>query len=334
MKNTSEYLVVIGASAGGYAALKDVVVQLDKTVDAAYMIVMHLIGATTGGYLAQYLQKHTLLECSTGKENEKISKGHIYVAPLNQHMLVKNSRIILGNGPVENRWRPSIDALFRSGAVDYGEKTIGIILTGMLDDGTAGLIAVKKCGGTTMVQSPNEAEYPDMPLSALSLITPDYTIPIAEMGETISRIIATKVILDIPVPPEVTAEAELSERVSTSIEATERLGEQSVYSYPACGGSLWEINEGKLHRYRCHVGHSFYDDELMLQKTKNLESTLWVAMRIMEERTNLLTKLANEEKDRGLLRISELKFDKIKEMKEHVDRLKEILFQSKDDVDE
>src|SRR5687767_14865093 len=158
MEQQPKFIVVIGTSAGGIRALEELVTQLTPDMDAAFFIVLHLSRKGIGKYLFQRLQENTLLPCQLGQNNEPIQKGKIYIAPPDEHMLVTRGKVIIGRGAQENRWRPSINNLFRSAAATYSGRVIGIILTGMLDDGTSGMASVKRSGGITIVQDPNEAE--------------------------------------------------------------------------------------------------------------------------------------------------------------------------------
>lgn len=178
-----KFVIVVGTSAGGINALSEFVGQLKTGMDAAVFIVMHLSRTSISDFLFHKLQPLTKLQCEIAAENASIKKDHIYIASPNLHLLVKKGKIILGRGPEENRWRPSIDVLFRSAAAAYSTRTIGVVLTGLLDDGTTGMLAIKRSGGTCIVQDPNEAEYPDMPLSVLNNMEVDYSIGLANMGE-------------------------------------------------------------------------------------------------------------------------------------------------------
>src|SRR5215218_10032043 len=164
MINKNSSIIVIGTSAGGINALPELFPRLPKDINAAFFIVIHVSKTGLGEFLLHRLQGYTDLTVKLARDNEEIDVGCIYVAPADYHLIVKQDVIVLGQGPAENRWRPSIDVLFRSAAAAYGARTIGVILTGLLNDGTSGMIAVKKCGGICMVQDPNEADFPDMPL--------------------------------------------------------------------------------------------------------------------------------------------------------------------------
>ncbi|MDB5229887.1 MAG: hypothetical protein JWN76_692 [Chitinophagaceae bacterium] len=327
-----KFIVVIGASAGGLKALTEIVTQIDENIDAAFFIVLHLSKRGIGDFLSSTLQRFTKLPCTVATDNEPIRRGHIYIAPPGYHMIVKQNYIMIGSGATENRWRPSIDILFRSAAAAYCDRVIGIILTGLLDDGTSGMIGIKKCGGTTIVQDPNEAEYPEMPLSVLNNIEVDYCIPLAQVGFVVFNTVTNKETSGGNTPPELLIEAEIAEKAAVGIEYVSKLGTHSMYSCPDCGGGLWQINEfNNFKRYKCHVGHSYSQDDLLKKQYDALESTFWVAMRMMEERRNLLIKIADEEGGKGLSRIAEEHRERAGDLKTHIDNLKQILFKVHED---
>ncbi|MEP6724346.1 MAG: chemotaxis protein CheB [Bacteroidota bacterium] len=322
-----EFIVVAGTSAGGMNALSELVAQFTEDMDIAVFIVMHLSRTSISDFLVHRLQPHTPLHCEIAKEGATIKRGHIYVAAPNQHLLIKKNNILLGNGPEENRWRPSIDVLFRSAAAAYSSRVIGIVLTGSLDDGTTGMSAIKRSGGTCIVQDPNEAEYPDMPLSVLNNMEVDYCISLTQMGETIAAILQTSP-KEMAAPSDVIIESEISERVVVDYESVKQLGEKSVYACPDCGGGLWSIytQSEKTDRYRCHIGHSYSEKDLVIKQGEILESTLWTALRIMEERRNLLKKMEGDNAKKGLSKMAASYAAKGKDIQFHVDKMKEVLF--------
>ena len=179
------FIVALGTSAGGLNALTELVQQLDKFIDAALFIVMHLSHESISDFLVHRLQQFTELTCKVGGTGMIVERGHIYIAPSNFHMLIKDNHVVICRGQEETRWRPSIDVLFRSAAASYGQQVIGIILTGLLNDGTAGMIVIKKSGGRCIVQDPYEAEYPSMPTAVLNAIDVDACVSLAEMGNVI-----------------------------------------------------------------------------------------------------------------------------------------------------
>jgi two-component system chemotaxis response regulator CheB len=300
-------------------------------MDAAVFIVMHLSRTSISDFLFHQLGPLTDLKCEIATEGASIKKDHIYIAAPNLHLLVKKDKIILGGGPEENRWRPSIDVLFRSAAAAYSTRAIGVVLTGLLDDGTTGMLAIKRSGGTCIVQDPNEAEYPDMPLAVLNNMEVDYSIGLADMGEVIESISQTNP-EQKPAPDDVIIESEIAERVVVDYDNVKQLGEKSIYACPDCGGGLWDITKksggGKVVRYRCHIGHSYSEKDLVIKQGEIFESTLWVALRIMEERRNLLMKMQDDHSKKGLAIISKNYKEKADEIQGHVDKMKEVLFAS------
>lgn len=217
-RGAQPFIVCIGASAGGLNAILDLVSQFPADLNAAVFIVLHLSKASLGTILAEKIKQNTALGCHIARDKEKIQKGQIYIAPPDAHLLVKNDHILIGHGPAENRFRPSIDVLFRSAAAHFTERVIGVILTGMLNDGTNGMSAIKQSGGYCIVQDPNEAEYPDMPLSVLETIEVDYSVSLKKMGKVIASVIKGQKLTGIVPPPNILAESKLSEEVATTIE--------------------------------------------------------------------------------------------------------------------
>jgi two-component system chemotaxis response regulator CheB len=215
--------------------------------------------------------------------------------------------------------------LFRSAAVSHGNRVIGIILTGYLNDGTSGMNAIKRSGGTCIVQDPNQAEYPDMPLSVLESMEVDYCVPLNEIGETIKEITKKAEERIVVIQDDVLWEAEISEKVVTRIDAVAQIGETTNYACPDCGGGLWHIKNDKNTRYRCHIGHSYTEKDLVLKQSQTIEATLWVALRMMEERRLLLNKLSDKETNKGLSKLGLSHNQRALELEGHIEKLKELL---------
>ena len=323
------FIIVIGASAGGRDALCKLTATFLHDMNAAVFVVLHLAKISPDNFLTARLQKCTSLKCVLAADGLPIQKGHIYIAPVDHHLIIKNGAMRLTKGPAEGRWRPSIDVLFRSAAAHYSERVIGIVLTGMLDDGTLGMQAIKKCGGVSIVQDPKEAAYPNMPQSVLDNTMVDYVLPVSAMNEAIQETIDNKKIEGVTIPEDIKAEAALIENTTTSIEEVSKLGKQSLYSCPDCGGNLWEIkNSGSTH-YRCHIGHAYSENELLLKQFESLNGTLWVALRMMEERKNLLNRISRQEKEKNLHSLADIHSEYANELEAHIARLKELLFNVK-----
>ncbi len=268
--------------------------------------------------------RYALQPCCGWRTNKK---DHIYIARPNQHMLVKSNKFLLGAGPEENRFRPSIDVLFRSAAVAYSAHAIGIILSGMLDDGTSGMWAIKRSGGTCIVQDPEEAEYPDMPLSVISNMEVDRVSSLAEIGPLIAQIVKKKKGSKAAVPPDVIAESKIAEHTAVGIDDVMKLDvKQSLFACPDCGGGLWESQNDILKRYRCHIGHAYTERDLVLKQAEAAGATLWVALRMMEERKHLLKKMGHDYAKKGYKSLSANNVEKQEEMERHIETLKGILF--------
>jgi len=241
-------------------------------------------------------------------------------------LLVKDNKFLLGPGPEENRFRPSIDVLFRSAAVSYSSHAIGIILSGMLDDGTSGMWAIKRCGGTCLVQDPNEAEYPDMPLSVINNMEADQVLRLEEFGEAIAKAVKKNKGKKHAVPKELIKESLIAERTAVRIEDIETIADKSEFACPDCGGNLWEVKDDIVKRYRCHIGHAYTQRDLVVKQAETAGNTLWVALRMMEERKHLLKKLQIDSAKKGHKTTSQRHFIKHDEMERHISKLKKILF--------
>ncbi len=327
-----KFIVVIGASAGGLNALIEMVQTFQKGLDVAYCIVLHLSRKGIGDFIVHRLKQATSLACSMAVNGAPIKADNIYIARPNQHLLVKDDHFILGAGPEENRFRPSIDVLFRSAAVAYSSNTIGIILSGLLDDGTSGMWAIKRSGGTCIVQDPNQAEYPDMPLSVMNNMQADHVATLEEIGPLIAEIIKHKKGRKKAVPKDVIAESKIAELTAVGINDVKKLDvEQSIFACPDCGGGLWEAKNDVIKRYRCHIGHAYTERDLVLKQAEAAGSTLWVALRMMEERTHLLKKMEIDYKKKGYRSLAVTNVEKQHEMKGHINKLKEILFDLQND---
>jgi two-component system chemotaxis response regulator CheB len=306
-------------------ALVKFVAQLPATLPAAVLVVQHFAPDSYGQHLVDRLARHTSLPCRLATDGEPIETGTLYLAPPDRHLLAKDGstpHLLVTKGPRENHYRPSADALFRSAAVAYGPRVIGVVLTGMLHDGTAGLEFIKRCGGIAVVQDPNEAEYASMPETALRNVDIDYVVPLEQMAPLLDEI--TRGPLSegrTAVPEDLKQEAAIAERVVGTIEEVSRIGHQVPLTCPDCGGSLWEVNEGRVLRFRCHTGHAFTADSLLHNSQQHLEETLWVALRMMEERKNLLSSMAV----RGEGPYSVQQGERLEEIKKHINRLREFL---------
>ena len=293
-------IIVIGASAGGVEALSALVSQLPPDLDAAVFIVLH-VPAHSVSVLPRILSRRGGLPATHPQNGEPIQTGHIYVAPPDFHLLLRDGRIQLTRGPRENGHRPAIDPMFRSAAFAYGSRVIGVILSGALSDGAAGLEAVKMRGGSAIVQDPEEALYSGMPRSAIEQVAVDHILPLAEMGAALVRL-TTEPALDaetFPDPTENDMEQKLASLLNTALPEEIHPGKPGMYGCPDCGGVLWEIPEGEVLRFRCRVGHAWAAEGLLSEQVNSMEEALWTALRALEESASLCKRLEARAGERG-----------------------------------
>ncbi|HSM81762.1 MAG TPA: chemotaxis protein CheB [Nodosilinea sp.] len=320
-------VIVVGASAGGMQATAQLTAQFPKDFPAAIFIVNHMGADNNGDVLTRVLNESGGLPCTQAHDEQPFQSGHIYLAPPDHHILLVKGKILVTKGARENRYRPAIDPLFRSAAVAYGNRVIGIILTGYLDDGTSGMMAIKRCGGVCIVQDPLDASYPDMPQSVIANVGADYCLPIAAMGMLLSDLVRRKLPSSSPPPKDIVIEAEIAQRVLSDLPAVEALGAQVPFNCPDCGGVLWQI-EGDFLRYRCHTGHAFTSTVLLAQQTAKIEETLWVALRMFEERQNLIATMGQSQ-GKSSSSVSQ----RVQDSQVHIDRIRAMLKATHQDVD-
>ena len=325
------YVVVIGTSAGGLNALKILVQQLPKDFSAPILVVQHISSDATGNVLLDTLNKFGKLKCIHASHGKSIKPGYIYFAPSDHHLMIeKSGTLLITKGAQENRSRPAIDPLFRSAAIAYGNRAIGVILTGYLNDGTAGLYAIKRCGGISIVQDPADADYLDMPKNALSQMTVDYCIPSLEIGAVLLKEVQHKRGKQIKIPNDILMEAKIAERVLSDLPSVNSLGGQVPFNCPGCGGVLWKVKEGSFLRYRCHTGHAYTSSVLLAEQTNKIEETVWTALRMFEERRNLPATIVKDQK--GATARAAKERAAISQV--HIDRIRAILANDKPDGDD
>jgi two-component system chemotaxis response regulator CheB len=317
MATRGRNIIVIGTSAGRLEALDALIGQLSNDLPASIFIIQHMTPENTGSALLHRLSRYKAFECKLAEDGESFKPGRIYIAPSDNHLLLKKTKVLVTKGARENRSRPRIDPLFRSAAVTHSSRVIGVLLTGMLDDGTAGLTAIRKCGGVTVVQDPKDAAYPSMPQSAIDGLKVDYVVPISEMGRLLDRLTREAPGKSKPIPNDVKTEAEIAERVLSDVAQVNGLGKQVPYNCPNCGEVLWEMDSPNVKRYRCHKGHSFTVPPLLVSQSEKIEETLWISLRMFEERKNLLNSMAAKGESFAATRV--------KETQVHIERIRAIL---------
>jgi two-component system chemotaxis response regulator CheB len=293
--------VVVGASAGGVAALLRLSATLPKGFPAPVLIVLH-IGANTS-VLPSLLAAHGNNPAVHGEDGQRLENGMLYVAPPDQHMLLEGDTLRLSHGPKEHHTRPAIDPLFRSAALARGAGTIGVVLTGRLDDGTAGLQAIKDCGGIAVVQDPADAEFADMPKSALRSVAVDHCAPLAELATILVGLLDRPMaVKTLPAPARqqrLEVEMDVFRGEGKAMERLNEIGKPSMFACPDCDGVLWEIDDSNPPRYRCHTGHAFSLRSLEETQHGRTEDALWGAIRSLEQREGLLRALARHSRSNG-----------------------------------
>lgn len=293
-------IIVIGTSAGGVEALLSFVQSLSPELDASVFIVLHLSPFSTSN-LPHILSRAGPLPAVQPRDGEKIEKGKIYIAPPDHHLVLeKGGRMAVKKGPKENRFRPSIDALFRSAALVYGPRTVGIVLSGVMDDGTSGMWNIKQNGGLAIVQDPNEALFPGMIKNVMEYVKVDHVLPAAGIGSFLSQVVAE----NAPKRPDLTKESmellQMEVVIATHDNAFEmgilNMGELTTFSCPECKGALVSLGEGEMIRFRCHTGHAFTTSTLLAGVTVQIEEKLWEAMQGLEATNMLLRQIAEHYK--------------------------------------
>lgn len=318
-------IIVIGASAGGFRAINQLVANIPNTLPTAIFVVMHLGKQSVPEIILQHLERNTKFTCKVPTHGDPIQKGYLYIAPRDCHMLVTKGTIHITKGPHENRWRPSIDVLFRSAAAAYDSRSIGIVLSGMMDDGTSGMSAIKRSGGVCIVQEPEEAEFPDMPKNVLNNVDVDYRVPVNDIGYILDDLFAKPQGPMHEIPEDIRIEAEITQNMSSNINDMRKIADQSVFICPECGGGLWAVKNDKAHRYRCHTGHTYNEKLLVETQSEALEGSVWVCIRMLEERKLLLSSVASHEQEEGRSAEAEDNLRKVDDIQQHIDRLKALL---------
>ena len=287
-------IIVIGTSAGGLDALRRLTASLPANLPASVFVVQHC--APTGqSLLAQLLSRSGPLHARNPMNHERIMPGAVYVAPADRHMLIEEGHVCTSQGPKENRLRPSIDALFRSAARAYRARVIGVVLTGMLDDGTAGLMAIKEQGGLAVVQQPSDAAYPSMPQSALRYVKTDYCLPLSEIAATLVQLVADPVAEQTGPSVSLETEYRISLGDTDAMEQIAALGKLSPFTCPDCQSVLWELRDKDFIRFRCRMGHAHSAHSLLATQDEIIDNMLSSMHRARREQADLRTYVKTEQ---------------------------------------
>jgi two-component system, chemotaxis family, protein-glutamate methylesterase/glutaminase len=284
-------VVAVGASAGGVEALANFVAGLPRDLPYAVLAVLHM-PRHAPSVLAKILDRSGVLPAAAASPRQRLEARRIYVAVPDLHLLVADHRIVLSHGPTENGYRPAINSLFRSVALAYGPRAVGVLLSGVLDDGVLGLSAIRSRAGTTIVQEPSDALFPNMPHSAIEAGVADHRAAAGEVGSLLMQL-AARDIKDKEMKRDMNMELEnriaMANRFSTSFES-EELGPPSGFICPDCNGSLQSVGEGN---FRCRVGHAWTAEALLRARDGEFESALWIALRSLQEKAKLARRMAD-----------------------------------------
>jgi two-component system, chemotaxis family, protein-glutamate methylesterase/glutaminase len=292
-------VIVIGASAGGVEATSRVVAELPRDMQASVLIVLHISRGRS--MLPEILTRAGRMPAAHPTDGEPLKYGQIYVAPPDHHLLVDVGAVRVVHSASENGVRPAVDPLFRSAARAYGSRVIGVVLTGALDDGASGIVAIKEAGGITVAQDPHEAFSPGMPRSAVNTGKIDHVLPLRDIPVLLAALV------EEDAPPIQTGiksthlramEPDLAQ-MPLAVHAHDRPGHPSVFTCPECHGILWEVDEAGLLRFRCRVGHVYSQDSMLAAQTDEVDRALWTALRTLEERAALAHKLAERGRERS-----------------------------------
>jgi two-component system chemotaxis response regulator CheB len=283
-------IIVMGASAGGIQAVVQVLDALPSDVAATVFVVVHT-SPESGGLIPTIFERGSRWRAAYARDGQRFTHGRVYVAPADHHLLVKRGTMRVVRGPRENRFRPAVDPLFRTASVAYGPRVIGVVLSGGLDDGTHGLELIKQHGGIAIAQDPEEATTPNMPLNAIQNVEVDYVLKSRSIGLKLQQL-TTDVVDEPPHAIRTTRKdrADVAEGGSKTKQFVS--GPPSEYTCPECGGTLWELNGGRILRYRCHVGHGYTAQSLSADQSDGLDNVLWSALRALEEHSMLRRRMA------------------------------------------
>ncbi len=312
-------VIVVGGSAGAIEASIQMLARLPPGLPGTVLVAIHR-GPSVPGVLPQMFARAGPLPADYATNDEAYRPGRVYVAPPDRHLLVSGRRLRVTRGPREHGLRPAVDPLFRSAARELGPRVVGVILSGVLDDGTEGLALVKRHGGVAIVQRTEDAEHAGMPASALAHVDVDHVLPAASIGAVLTRLVAEPLRADAPAPGRDAADIG-----GNGLDGTPPSGALQPITCPECGGSLWETIARGHERYRCHLGHAFTARTLAALQDGRLEEAMWSALRNLEESAALRRRLAERATRAALVELAAVYATQAAQAEERADRLRTLL---------
>lgn len=314
-------IIVIGGSSGATAPLKQILGALPPDLPAAVFVVLH-IPARSLGMLSLVASAAGRLPVRQAADGMAIEQGHVYLAVPDCHLILDGAHMRLGRGPRENMARPAIDPLFRSAAASYGSRVIGVVLSGLLSDGASGLHAIKQCGGVALVQDPSDAIADEMPRNALEAASVDLSVTAARLGDVLSDLVRQPAGPRVPVPPEIQLEVDIAagERVGSRL--VQQIADPAPLTCPQCGGVMSEVRGGHPLRFRCQIGHAMTADAFASEQENAVDEAMRVALRVIEERAELVDRMAKEGEASGRRAVSEMYRDRAAEYRAYADTIR------------
>lgn len=316
-------VVVIGGSAGAITAVAGLLRELPADFSGSALVALHLATTSSADWLQSIFAKKCRLPVETPAGEQPLEPGRVYVARPDHHLVVKSGRVLPNRGPRENLWRPAIDVLFRSAAVAYDSRVIGVLMSGELDDGTSGLQAIRTCGGVTVVQNPDDAPHPAMLQTAIANVQVDHCANLRELPALLVRLVNEPAASAVTVPEQLRKEVRMIEVPQEAADLMLERGAPVPLTCPECSGPLWRGGADGAH-FRCLVGHAFHLKTLADGSDDDLDRTLWAAIRMFEQRVNISRMLAEQEHGRGRQKRAQLYESRAGESQRHAQALREL----------
>lgn len=315
-------IIVIGGSAGSLDALKRILPHLPADLPASVYIVTHVPHGVTS-HMPDIFRRLCGLPVAVAQDGEEVAPGRILFGPSGAHLLLIDGKVKLGLGPRENMARPAIDPLFRSAALAYGPRVTGVVLTGMLDDGAAGLVAVRRCGGIAVVQDPVDAEQDEMPRNAIAATSVDHILPSSEIAALITHLANEPAGRAPPPPADLRVEVEIAAGGRSDHERIAGIADLVPVTCPTCQGSMSEIRDGHPLRYRCQVGHAFTARQLAHEQEAAVDEAMRIALRVLDERVTLVSRMAVDAKKNGRTAAAEMYRGRVEEYRRYAETIRE-----------